>query len=45
MKTYNDEELNPAQCNLYDSLTEDFQEPKAMDEILDHINISKNEHE
>ena len=45
MKTYNDEELNPAQCNLYDPLTEDFEEPKTMDKILDHLNISKNEYE
>ena len=26
-------------------MKEDFQEPKTIDEILDHLNISKNEYE
>ena len=34
-KTYIDEELNPAGCNVHDPLKEHFQEPKTINEILD----------
>ena len=37
--------MNSAQCNIYDHLKEDFQEQKTIEEILDHLNISKNEYE
>ena len=42
MKTHIDEKLNPAQWSIYDPLKEEFQGPTTIDEILDHLNTSKN---
>ena len=45
MKTYINEEFNPAQCHFYDSLEEDIQKPKSVHKILHHLEISNNEYE
>lgn len=45
MRTYIDEELNPAQCNNYNPLKKYSQKPKTIDQMLDHLNIINSEYE
>ena len=41
VKQYIDTELNPSKKNFYDSLRDDYEDVKSIDEILKYLEISK----
>ena len=44
-KNYTDNEFNPSKQNFHDSIKEDYEELKTIDEILASLGISKHNYE